>query len=130
MNDGHEILASFPDRDPDSDAIVWDVALARLRSYADLEDDWDGLGAVAPAAGLPVVAECWLRWLRDRGKRGPSRVVAGLSGTIFAEWQQPECYIEVEFLSPTEAEQFVVVDGVATIHREFSPVVDGKKTDR
>jgi hypothetical protein len=79
--------------------------IARMRT---LEDDWDGLGCVAPEPGVIDYAMRIARFLQRLGMSPPCRAVAGVNGTIQLEWYtEDRGFLEVE-VAGQNAEVFAV----------------------
>jgi hypothetical protein len=74
---------------------LWPKRLDELMTIRTLTDDWDGLGAKAPSTELVdsaiILADGFLR----AGIEAPSRVVAGVNGTVILEWQRDGVYTEI-----------------------------------
>jgi hypothetical protein len=97
---------------PDS----WDGRIDDLLKIRTLEDGWDGAGASAPGTELVDSALLLARNFRDRGYDAPSRIVAGVNGTVLFEWQDDGVYEELEVTAPFQAEMMRVVPGRPAEH--------------
>src|SRR5262249_5004595 len=75
-------------RDAGSNNAAWDRLLQELQRSRTLGDDWDGQGALAPAAGNVDWASDWVCQMRRYPQAiPPSRAVAGVGGEVYLEWQ-------------------------------------------
>ena len=83
--------------------ISWTAIIDDLLALRLLEDDWDGQGAKAPSTALVDSAIVLSQLFRRQGCLAPSRVVAGVNGTVILEWQADESYFEIEVTTPYEA---------------------------
>jgi hypothetical protein len=79
-----------------------------LLAIRNLEDDWDGRGAVAPDPAVVDWAMTLALGWRTGGHRPADFANAGASGTVLFEWHDPDEYTEVEVVAPGEAELRVV----------------------
>jgi hypothetical protein len=87
-------LASFPNPETSSN---WSSIEKELLTLRRLEDDWDGLGARAPALEVVDSALMFIKETRDRApSRPPNRVLAGPLGEIVFEWQSSGSIVEAE----------------------------------
>lgn len=86
-----------------------------LRMYR-MEHDWDGDGALAPRVELIDSALRLSQQLRRQGYDVPSRVVAGVNGTILFEWQCGDVYEEIEVTEPFKAEAMRITPGRPAEH--------------
>ena len=75
-----------------------------LDALRDLDDDWDGQGAEAPAAGITAAAAALARFLERDGAASPDRIIAGVNGTMYFEWHTTTGYTEIEVVSASRAE--------------------------
>lgn len=83
---------------------TWAGLIDELLRILQLEDNWDGEGAVAPS---PAVVESAVRLAKTlQAKEYPpaGRVIATVNGTISFEWLTPLGYCDIEVMSPNEAE--------------------------
>lgn len=78
----------------------WSVLIDGLRAARQLEDDWDGQGAVAPAPALVDGAITLAQTLRVSGARPADFAIPGVNGTVVFEWHHPVEYVEVEVVEP------------------------------
>lgn len=83
---------------------TWTPLIDDLLGLRRLKDDWDGQGAEAPHPALVDGAIKLALSLQQMGAVPAIRAIAGLSGTVYLEWQTPLAYCEIEVLSPVEAE--------------------------
>ena len=75
----------------------WSIIEKRIRSFADLRDDWDGLDSEAPELDVIVSAQELVAFLKsDMDSPTPSRVVPTPGGGVLFEWQLSGEYIEAE----------------------------------
>ena len=105
---------------------TWDAVLRDLRSLADLPEDWDGLGASAPAAALLASAFEFATELRSQGIEPPLVVTAGPDGTILFTWQNGSVYRNAEITEPYQAEWMEVRSGEPVKHsvHNWRPLVE------
>lgn len=82
----------------------WSDAVDHLLRLRFINDDWDGEGSPAPSAEVLNFATNLARRMKDQGQSPPDRVLAGVNGTVFFEWYFPDCYQEVEVISPYDFE--------------------------
>jgi hypothetical protein len=108
------LLSARPRAAPDP----WDRIFTDLNAIRRLEDNWDGLGAPAPKPALVGSAFQLAQYFRQEGKPAPSRVVAGLNGTVLFEWQGEGSYTEVEITAPYHGEGMTANVGQPTRHWE------------
>src|SRR5262245_9508363 len=95
----------------------WSRAAQELESLFSLSDNWDGEGAVAPAAALVSSSLELGTILEEAGVEPPARVVAGPLGEILFEWQQgTKKYFEVELESPYQGSWMMVLPGIPARH--------------
>jgi hypothetical protein len=83
---------------------AWSERIDELLDIRRMEDDWDGMGAPAPATALVDSALLLAQILRQDRFVAPCRVVAGLTGTVIFEWQNDGIYSELEVTRPHHAE--------------------------
>ena len=89
----------------EDEATGWDTISAETSELRDLEDDWDGQGAVAPLTGVVEAGISLAERLRVNGWPAPARVISSVNGTVIFEWHWADGgYTEVEVVSPTDAE--------------------------
>lgn len=83
---------------------AWSVVFDKLAKIRNLEDDWDGEGSEAPHPTLVDYAITIASHFKSKNEISPDRVLAGVNGTVFLEWQTQDEYREIEVLSSDEAE--------------------------
>ncbi len=91
-----------------------DEAIAKVRSFADLKDDFDGEGTPAPSATVIDNAVRWLeRWKEDGRHSPPDAVYVSTSGTIMMEWYSPAKELEVVsgHMIATRGAKFLTIRG-------------------
>lgn len=66
----------------------WDSAVTAVRNMICLENDWNGMGALAPGIGAIEAAGRLIQFYRHCGSPGPDRVIASPMGTLVFEWLQ------------------------------------------
>jgi hypothetical protein len=98
----------------------WDQIIDDLLGMRGLQNDWDGMGAEAPASQLVDSSIRFAQTLRRAGYRCPSRVGTGPNGTVLFEWQLGELYLEAEICAPRFAEWMQMVPGQPPCHWEVS----------
>lgn len=89
----------------------WRDLIDELLRIQNLEDDWDGEGSEAPPPTLVHGAIKLAQHLEAEDWPPADRVVASVNGTIYFEWHTPVTYLEVEVVSPVEAECRLVRKG-------------------
>ena len=89
----------------------WKAVVDELLRLRGLEDDWDGEGAVAPLASIVDGAITLASWMKSEAWSIPARISASVNGAVVFEWYAPVGYIEIEVLSPAEAEVHWIPDG-------------------
>src|SRR3954452_9065592 len=100
--------AKHPSEKPAAVAAGWEPAVRKIVEFQHLGDDWDGLGARAPARGLLQSAGGLAYLLSDKGVDPPHAVIPGVNGTVVLEWHDPDgTYTEVEIGRPLHAEVMV-----------------------
>lgn len=95
----------------------WGEIIKTVMSFVSLNDDWDGGGAVAPEPLLVHMSAELARQLAAAAYPAPSRVIAGVNGTISFEFAG-EPFTEIEVVSPFEAEVFENGKLVNTLHAD------------
>lgn len=99
-------------RQPDD----WHQRIDDLLDIRRMENDWDGLGAPAPAPTLVDSALLLAQILHQEGVAPPCRIVAGLTGTVLFEWQYANgSYFELEVIRPQYAEWMQMLPGEPTL---------------
>lgn len=82
----------------------WVSSANRLSDFDRLVDDWDGLGATAPAQDVVESAKLFLLIRRTQDLESPpSRVLAAPDGSVVFEWQSGSTIVEVEIDAPGRA---------------------------
>ena len=83
-------------------ARLWDERLARLRSLALLEGNWDDEGAEPPSDVILNSAEYLIKFLRSSAPNfPPSHIGSSAAGSVLVAWHLPEGrYVEAELSSP------------------------------
>jgi len=100
---------------------LWLAAEQQLIEIAQLEDDWDGLGAEAPEPEILESAIELLSNLRSIHRSPPPvHIVASANGTILFEWQGEGFYSEVEVVEPGHAACMAQSAGGPVTHWEES----------
>lgn len=98
----------------------WNEATDQLLAIRSLEDDWDGLGANAPATSLVDSALRLAGWLQGKGYLPPSRIVPSLTGTVLFEWQAGGgTQLEVEVTAPAKGHLTLFREGQPTLHQSL-----------
>ncbi len=83
----------------------WAQCVDDLLAVRRLKDDWDGLGAQAPAGDLVDSAIDLLQILMNQDELPPpTRIVATPTGTVLFEWQMDCVYLEGEITEPYHAD--------------------------
>jgi hypothetical protein len=93
----------------------WDDRIDDLLAIRALTKDWDGQGADAPPVELVDSALVLALLLRRDGVATPTRIVAGVNGTVIFEWQwDAGNYTEVEVTEPYQADMLLMTPGQPT----------------
>lgn len=93
----------------------WELRIDELLDIRRLQNDWDGLGAPAPATTVVDSALALAQLLRRKGCPPPCRIIAGLTGAVLFEWQNEEgSYSELEMSPPGRAEWILMIPGQPT----------------
>jgi len=102
---------------PASDA-AWLAMLEKLKSFRELEDDWDGQGAHGPSEDVVNSAIDLLEIIRYEGELpAPSAVAPSPDGSVLIVWQEQDgMYCEVEVVRPSFAEVMLKLPGQETLH--------------
>ena len=100
----------------------WCEMLSDLVGMRNLQNDWDGLGAVAPSPDLLESSIEWARHLQWRGQSAPSSVFAGPNGTILFNWQDENGYLDAELTEPHHIQWMQIIPGRAAQHGAFFTV--------
>src|SRR5262245_49726642 len=96
---------------------AWDNLFEELRRLYALGDDWDGQGAEAVSAAVLDWTSNWVREMRRYPKAiPPSRVVPGVAGEAYLEWQGPSFYLVAEIGSPARVEWMLSIPGGPNRH--------------
>lgn len=95
----------------------WGDIIETVKSFASLDDDWDAGGSVAPEPSLVYMSIELARQLEAAAYPAPSRVIAGVNGTVSFEFAG-EPFTEIEVVSPYAAEIFENGKLVNTLHAD------------
>ncbi len=96
---------------------AWKQIIDQLLCIRQLEEDWDGQGAAAPAAAVVDRALEWVGQMRRHPRAiPPSQAVAGVQGEVYLEWQSGAFYLVAEIPSPTRVEWMLVLEGQTNQH--------------
>ncbi len=95
----------------------WGEIIETVKSFASLDDDWDAGGSVAPEPSLAHMSIELARQLEAAAYPAPSRVIAGVNGTVSFEFAG-EPFTEIEVVSPYAAEIFENGKLVNTLHAD------------
>jgi hypothetical protein len=92
----------------------WNRAREQLLEIRRLDDDWDGLGALAPNRKVVDSAvELLNEWRKTNPDFPPDRILAGPMGEVVIEWQYPgKWLLEIEVEQPGVAEIIEAQSGV------------------
>lgn len=83
--------------EPEPYRMSWGDVTDQLLDLEQLEDDWDGMGALAPSKELVRSCGKFVRLARDQSKLGtPVFVVATPDGHVSFEWQGLSLRLEAE----------------------------------
>jgi len=97
--------------------LQWNQITADLLRLRQLEDDWDGQGASAPAPDNVESALEWVRQMRSFTQAiPPSQVVPGVTGEVLLVWQRESFFLEAEICQPGRVEWMLAVTGLPTKH--------------
>jgi len=80
----------------------WDTIIIAVREFAELKEDWDGNHSVPPDADLIFMAVKLACQLKEFSNPAPSRVIAGVNGSISFEFGG-DIFTEIEVVTPFEA---------------------------
>ncbi len=83
----------------------WDEIINQLIDFSRLPDDWDGEGSAAPDRGVVAAATKLAAALRSKNEQPPDRVSASVNGTIYFEWYPSDGFLDIEVMSPVDAER-------------------------
>ena len=96
---------------------AWDHLFKELQRLQALGDDWDGQGAEAPSAAVLDWTSDWVRQMsRYPQAIPPSRVVPGVAGEVYLEWQGPTFYLVAEIGSPARVEWMLSIPEAPNRH--------------
>jgi hypothetical protein len=94
------------------DAGPWESIVKKIIEFQHLGDNWDGLGALAPACELLESAVALAYLLSENGVAPPCCVVPGLDGSVNLEWQDADGTVaEIEIDRPLHADVMVIEPG-------------------
>lgn len=82
----------------------WMEAIDELLAIRNYEDDFDGEGSIAPPVQIVDTALTFSNQLGKNKIPSPDRVTATFNQTVVFEWNFPNFYHSLEFISPTMAE--------------------------
>ena len=91
----------------------WNSIFAKLETFVDYEDDWDGMDALAPEPEVLRAAQFLAKQLCDSEHPAPDGVVVTCDGTIAFE-TGPFPIDTIEVLSDCEAEHWQGGDQLGT----------------
>ena len=97
---------------------LWQDSFAALQRVAELADDWDGEGAMAPKPPIVANARQTLEHLQELDLLTPSRIAAGPNGAIVIEWQHPSGYFEIEVAGSERIEWMMIRPHSVPVHGE------------
>jgi hypothetical protein len=108
----------------------WIEALRAFRKVAELDDDWDESGSLAPSPDLLENVASLLQSLRRFGVPAPQDFSVGTQGEIALCWfGGRENYFEIRVLKPNDARWMAVMPGCATHHGRRINVEAGRWLD-
>jgi len=84
----------------------WDEVIDELHRIQDLQNDWDGLGGLAPTPSLAAHAIELAGQLRDAKYSPPTWAAVNTNGVICFEWMSPLGYWVLEIASLNEFEYY------------------------
>ena len=88
----------------------WTEIVEALEGIRLLDANWNDQGAAGVDSDLIESAIELIHVLKCTGRRRcPDSVSPGVTGTVLLEWFDEGTYSEIEFLSPTYAEETIVV---------------------
>ena|SRR3989338_4956505 len=100
---------------------AWNDKFNDLNNLFELEDNWDGEGAIAPDPGIISAANALLSKIKFENRIiPPTRITASLDGTVFIDWENVDSREQLEFLSPDEAEWSFIGDNILPQHGAIS----------
>jgi len=89
---------------------AWDHLVDDLLRFRLLNEDWDGQGAEAPKAAIVDGVLEWVRQMRLYPQAiTPVRVVPGVAGEVYLEWQNPSLCLTADVSDPAHAEWTLIV---------------------
>lgn len=100
---------------------TWGDVTDELIDISQLNDDWDGMGATAPARAL--VQNCFdlARVSREQCKLPPPDMIRPTpDGNISFEWQTDFGHVEIEVSH--DSIEFIYVDPQKEVHYQNSPI--------
>lgn len=101
---------------------TWDQAIDTLLRIRSLEENWDGLGAAAPAGQLVDSAIRLVVWMQGKDFYPPDRITATGDGTVVFQWRSADggrTKLDVEVTAPYQGELTLVKDGRVTVQQRL-----------
>lgn len=106
-----------PPAAPSDGGPAWNAVVDELLRLRRLPDDWDGQGAMPPAAEHVDQAISWVQQMRRFPQAiVPSRVVPGVRGELFLEWQDESLYLVAEIAAPQRVDWLLAIPGEPNRH--------------
>lgn len=103
-----ELPRATIETDSDGENAKWSAWIDELLAIRQLEDDWDGQGAPAPATDVVDSSLILALLLRREGIAAPNLVTQGLSGGVHFDWLPGGGkYVELRVTKPAFAEILV-----------------------
>lgn len=87
----------------------WSSAFEALLQIRKLDDEWDGEGSLAPDVTLIDGAITLGLRLRAKQIPPPDHVHVSVNGTLYFEWHDSFGYVEIEMVTPVDAECRILV---------------------
>jgi hypothetical protein len=95
----------------------WNQLIDNLLRIRRLDTDWDGQGAEPPTAANADRALEWLHQMRRHAQAiPPSRIVPGVQGEVYLEWQGESLYLVAEIAEPSRIEWTLALPGQPNKH--------------
>ena len=82
-----------------AESIKYTTLIKTLKSYVELEEDWDGYGGIVPDGKIIVTAIELLEQMKDAKLQAPKSMLSG-SGEVGLYWKNNSMYIEISIDEP------------------------------
>jgi hypothetical protein len=102
------------------DADRWQKIIVEIVAMQQLDNDWDGPGALAPSRELLDSALGLAHLLKAAGTKAPSVALAATDGSVNFVWHGPDgLYCEIEIDRPLHADVMLLEPAKAPRHWEL-----------